>query len=163
MKSGTILSLLVALACAFSVDGIAQTTDKFAEYDKNMALLRKDLRAGKKELIALNMPLTEAEAAKFWPVYEQYSNEVAKIYDARVALVKEYAANVNSLSDSAAASLAKRTLENDSAMTKLRLQYAPVISKVLPGKKAALFFQLDKRVGMLIDLQLASEIPLVVQ
>lgn len=42
-------------------------------------------------------------------------------------------------------------------------KFAPMIGKVLPGKKAALFFQIDKRVGMLIDLQLASEIPLVTQ
>ena len=163
MKRGIFVGLFLALTCAFSVESFAQNTDKFAEYDKYIGLLRKDLRAGKKELIALNMPLTESEATKFWPVYEQYSNEVAKVYDARVSLVKEYAANINSLSDSAAASLAKRTLDNDAAMTKLRQQYAPIIGKVLPGKKAALFFQLDKRVGMLIDMQLASEIPLVVQ
>jgi hypothetical protein len=163
MKRVIFAGVFLALACAFSVEALAQSTDKFAEYDKYVSLLRKDLRAGKKELIALNMPLTESEATKFWPVYEQFSNDVAKIYDARIALVKEYAANISSLSDSAAASLAKRTLDNDAAMAKLRQQYAPVIGKVLPGKKAALFFQLDKRVGMLIDLQLASEIPLVVQ
>ena len=163
MKTRIIVGCVLALIWVFSIDGLAQNADKFAEYDKYMGLLRKDLRAGKKELIALNLPLTESEAVKFWPVYEQYSNEVAKVYDARVSLLKEYAANISSLSDSAAASLAKRTLDNDAAMTKLRQQYAPVIGKVLPGKKAALFFQLDKRVGMLIDLQLASEIPLVVQ
>lgn len=163
MKRGIFVVVFLALMCAFAVDSSAQNTDKFAEYDKYIALLRKDLRAGKKELIQLNMPLTESEAAKFWPVYEQYSQEVAKVYDARVALVKEYAANIGSLSDAAAASIAKRTLDNDAAMTKLRQQYAPIIGKVLPGKKAALFFQIDKRVGMLIDMQLASEIPLVVQ
>lgn len=155
--------VLVALVCAFSIPTLAQTADKFAEHDKNLALLRKDLRGGKKELLALNLPLTPDEATKFWPVYEQYSNELAKIYDSRYALIKEYASNMASMTDAAAASLAKRTIDNDAAFSKLRQQYAPIVGKVLPGKKAALFFQLDKRIGLLIDLQLASEIPLVVQ
>jgi len=155
--------IYLSLACALSIPALAQTADKFAEYDKNMALLRKDLRAGKKELIALNLPLTATEATKFWPVYEEYANEVAKIYDGRYALIKEYASNINSMTDPTAANLVKRSLDSDTAMTALRQKYAPIVGKVLTGKKAALFFQLDKRLGLLIDLQLASEIPLVVQ
>ncbi|HKP69888.1 MAG TPA: hypothetical protein VJV05_11440, partial [Pyrinomonadaceae bacterium] len=99
----------------------------------------------------------------FWPVYETYSDEVAKIYDARYALIKEYALSLNSMTDQAAASIGKRSLDSDVAMTALRQKYAPIVAKILPGKKAALFFQLDKRIGLLIDLQLASEIPLLVQ
>jgi hypothetical protein len=155
--------IYLALACALSIPTLAQTADKFAEYDKNLALLRKDIRAGKKELIALNLPLTPTEATKFWPVYEEYANEVSKIYDARWALLKDYASNLNSMTDPAAASISKRSLDSDAAMTTLRQKYAPIVGKVLTGKKAALFFQLDKRLGLLIDLQLASEIPLVVQ
>ena len=155
--------IYLALACALSIPTLAQTADKFAEYDKNLALLRKDIRAGKKELIALNLPLTPTEATKFWPVYEEYANEVSKIYDARWALLKDYASNLNSMTDPAAASISKRSLDSDAAMTTLRQKYVPIVGKVLTGKKAALFFQLDKRLGLLIDLQLASEIPLVVQ
>jgi len=155
--------IYLALACALSIPTLAQTADKFAEYDKNLALLRKDIRAGKKELIALNLPLTATEATKFWPVYEEYANEVSKIYDARWALLKDYASNLNSMTDPTAASISKRSLDSDAAMTTLRQKYAPIVGKVLTGKKAALFFQLDKRLGLLIDLQLASEIPLVVQ
>jgi len=155
--------IYLALACALSIPTLAQTADKFAEYDKNLALLRKDIRAGKKELIALNLPLTPTEATKFWLVYEEYANEVSKIYDARWALLKDYASNLNSMTDPAAASISKRSLDSDAAMTTLRQKYAPIVGKVLTGKKAALFFQLDKRLGLLIDLQLASEIPLVVQ
>ena len=155
--------IYLALACALSIPTLAQTADKFAEYDKNLALLRKDIRAGKKELIALNLPLTPTEATKFWPVYEEYANEVSKIYDARWALLKDYASNLNSMTDPTAASISKRSLDSDAAMATLRQKYAPLVGKVLTGKKAALFFQLDKRLGLLIDLQLASEIPLVVQ
>jgi len=51
----------------------------------------------------------------------------------------------------------------DDAALQLRIKYIPIIQKVLPGKKTALFFQLDRRIAVLIDLQVASEIPLVDQ
>jgi hypothetical protein len=37
----------------------------------------------------------------------------------------------------------------------------PIINKVLPSPKTATFFQMDRRITDLIDLQLASQIPLV--
>lgn len=141
----------------------AQKGSADAEYDKYVSLLRKDLRSDKKQFLALNLPLTEAEAVKFWPVYEQYAGELAKIYDARIQIVKDYAANYGTLTDSTAATLSLRSIDNDEAVSKLRQKYVPLVGKVLPGKRAALFFQIEKRLGLLIDLQMASEIPLVVQ
>jgi len=141
----------------------AQKGSADAEYDKYVSLLRKDLRSDKKQFVALNLPLTEGEAVKFWPVYEQYAGELAKIYDARIQIVKDYAANYGTLTDSTAATLSLRSIDNDEAVAKLRQKYVPLVGKVLPGKKAALFFQIEKRLGLLIDLQMASEIPLVVQ
>jgi len=38
-----------------------------------------------------------------------------------------------------------------------------MVSKVLDGKKTATFFQLDRRIAMMIELQVASQIPLVQQ
>jgi hypothetical protein len=67
--------------------------------DQQMALLRKDIRSIKKQLIAANLTLTDAEATKFWPVFEQYSAEFAKINDTRTALIKEYADAYGSLTD----------------------------------------------------------------
>ncbi|MCP6768871.1 hypothetical protein NL529_28910, partial [Klebsiella pneumoniae] len=62
-----------------------------------------------------------------------------------------------------ALSLAKRSLTLDEQVAALRAKYLPIVNKVLPGKKAATFFQLDRRISLLMDLQLASEIPLVQQ
>jgi Spy/CpxP family protein refolding chaperone len=154
--------LIAALLTAASVS-FAQSSKADAEFDKNMALMRKDLRSDKKQIIALNLPLTDTEATKFWPVYDQYTAEQAKIYDTRLALIKEYAANFAALTDATAASLNERSTAVDQSLVTLRLKYIPLVAKVLPGKKAALFFQLDKRLGLLIDLKLASDIPLVSQ
>jgi Zn-dependent M32 family carboxypeptidase len=119
------------------------------------------LRSEKKQLIAANMTLTDAEALKFWTVYDQYAAELMKLYDARIQLIKEYAQNYEKLTDDQAKSLNQRSIDNDASFTKLRQKYAPLIAKVLPGKKSALFFQIEKRISLLMDLQVASEVPLV--
>jgi hypothetical protein len=135
------------------------STQAFA--DQQMALLRKDIRSIKKQLIAANLALTDSEATKFWPVYEQYSAELGKINDTRTALIKEYADGYGSLTDEQADSLIRRWLDTDIAASELRQKYVPILRKVLPGKKTATFFQLDRRISMMIDLQLTSQLPLV--
>jgi hypothetical protein len=129
--------------------------------DQDIALLRQDIRSSKKQLIAANLTLTDTEATKFWPVYDQYTAELTKINDTKYALIKEYATNWGSVTDEQAASLIKRSLATDDAIAQLRSKYLPIFGQVLPGKKVATFFQLDRRLSNLIDLQLASQIPLV--
>jgi Spy/CpxP family protein refolding chaperone len=129
--------------------------------DQDIALMRQDIRSEKKQLIAANLTLTDTEATKFWPVYDQYTAELTKINDTKYALIKEYATNWGSVTDEQAASLIKRSLAADDAIAQLRTKYVPIFSQVLPGKKVATFFQLDRRLSNLIDLQLASQIPLV--
>lgn len=151
------------LMCGEQVIFAQNSGDNNVEYDKYLALLRKDLRSGKKQLVAANLTLTDAEATKFWPIYDKYTNEQAKLYDERVAVIKDYAANFDTLTNANAAGLNQRSISIDQRLVALRAKYMPIVAKVLRGKKSALFFQLDKRIGLLIDLQLAVEIPLVLQ
>jgi hypothetical protein len=129
--------------------------------DQQMALLRKDIRTIKKQLIAANLTLTDGQATKFWPVYEQYSAEFGKINETRSAVIKEYADGYGQLTDEQADNLIRRWLDTDIAAAQLRQQYVPIFRKVLPGKQAATFFQLDRRISMMIDVQLTSQLPLV--
>jgi hypothetical protein len=131
--------------------------------DQDIQLLRQDIRSEKKQLIAANLQLTDAEATKFWPVYDAYTQETVKINDARYALIKEYAQTYDTMTDVQAKSLIKRWAATDQQFINLRIQWMPKFETVLPGKKAALFFQMDRRLGLLIDLQLASMIPMVKQ
>lgn len=129
--------------------------------DKDIDLLRKDIRSDKKQIIAANLTLTPAEAEKFWPVYEQYANEQAAINDKKVEAIKQYALNYDTLTDDQAQSLTKQALDVDQATAELRLKYIPIFAKIVSGKKTAQFFQIDRRLSLVIDLQLASGIPLV--
>jgi recombinational DNA repair ATPase RecF len=139
----------------------AASRDAQTVSEQDIQLLRQDVRSKKKQLIAANLTLTDAEATQFWPLYDQYSAEMTKIGDQRYALIKEYAQNFGSLTDDQALSLINRSLALDAAVEQLRMKYVPIINKVLTGKKTTTFFQMDRRISALIDLQLASQIPLV--
>jgi len=129
--------------------------------DQDIDLLRKDIRSKKKQLIAANLKLTDAEATKFWPVYDQYTADLVKINDDKYALMKDYADAWGTMTDAQAEGLTKRALAVDDQVTQLRIRYVPIFLRVLPGTKTATFFQLDRRIQAMIDLQLSSQFPLV--
>src|SRR5690348_12808016 len=128
--------------------------------DQQLALLRRDIRSVKKQLIAANLTLTDSEATKFCQVYQQYSADMGKINDTKTAIIKEYTEEYGTMNDDQADNLIRRWLDTDIEQTKLRQQYVPIFRKVLPGKKAATFFQIDRRISAMIDVQLTSQLPL---
>jgi hypothetical protein len=129
--------------------------------DEDIQMLRKDIRSQRKQLIAANMKLTDAEAEKFWPVYEQYISELVKTNNKKYALIKQYIQSGGTLSDADSESAVQQWVDVDQSVAQLRTQYIPTFRKVLSPKSLALFYQLDRRVQLMIDLQLASTIPLV--
>src|SRR5262245_23033111 len=102
------LVLTIAFTAASSNAFAQRETTNGVEVEKDLDLLRRDLRAEKKQLIALNVSLTETEATKFWPVYDQYAAEMAKHNDEFYAVIKEYAANQKTLTDDQASNLISR-------------------------------------------------------
>ena len=117
-------------------------------------LLRKDVGSMKKELIAANLTLTESESTRVWQVYEQYSAEISKVNGTKTAILKEYSQEYDTLTDDQADDLIRRWLETDIELAKLRQQFAEIFRKVLPGKKAATFLQLERRISMMMDVQI---------
>ena len=158
----TFFVLLVAFAAANSTVLAQRETASGVEVEKDLALVRRDIRAEKKKIIAANVSLTETEATKFWPIYDQYVVEMTKHNDEFFAVIKDYAANQKTITDAQASSMIKRWVEIQIGRDQLRQKYIPLFEKVIPGKKVALFFQIDRRLYALLDLQIASEIPLVV-
>jgi hypothetical protein len=129
--------------------------------DSYVQLMRADIRSERKKIVAANLPLTEDEATKFWPLYDRYMGETIKVNDNRYALIKEYSNNYEKLTEAQADSFIKRWVALDGDNTQLRLKYIPEFEKVISHRKTAMFFQIDRRVGMMIELQLSSQIPLV--
>jgi len=157
------LAMVVALAAPGSRSFAQTETATGVDVEKDLALVRRNLRAEKKKILAANVPLTETEATKFWPVYDQYAADMMKHYDDFYAVIKDYAANQKTLTDAQAISMLKRWSDIQVELAQTRQKWVPMIEKVIPGKKAALFFQIDRRLYALMDLQVASEVPLVIQ
>lgn len=139
----------------------APAPDGQAMRDQDIALLRKDIRGKRKQLIAANLTLTGDQATRFWPVYEQYINDLVKINNEKYAVIKEYADEWGKMTEVQAESLIKRSLAVDEQVAQLRIRYVPIFEKVVPATVTASFFQIDRRVQSMIDLQLASQLPLV--
>jgi Spy/CpxP family protein refolding chaperone len=155
------LSSFVLLASAGLAQQSASPTSGQTVGDDDIKMLRSDLRSDKKQIIAQNMQLTDTQAEKFWPVYDAYSKELAKLGDERQAIIQSYAKNYGTLTDAQADDLVKRMLAVDASAANTRQQWAPKFRKVLTSKQTALFLQLDRRISLLIEIQVASIIPLV--
>ena len=137
-------------------DDSQQNPDDFID------LLRKDVRSQKKQIIAENMDLSDAEAEKFWPVYDRYAAELSRIYDTKIALLQGYAENYSSMTGEQAENYIRKRAEVEQSIMQLRLKYMPAFRKVLSGRETALFYQLDWRLGLAIDVELV-QVPLINQ
>ena len=123
---------------------------------QDIQLLKSNIRSQKKQIVAANMDLTDAEAEKFWPLYNRYAEDVAKIYDTKIALFQEYLENYDSMSGDQAESYLRRRAAVEEDMMQVRLKYLPEFRKVLTGRETALFYQIDWRLDLMINLQLAQ-------
>lgn len=122
---------------------------------QDLDLLRKDLRAMRKQLIAQNLRLTEAEGANFWRVCDQYIKELIAINDRKFAVMQGYADNFGKMTNDQSLLFIRQWSDADIAQTQ-RQKYVPIIAKVLDGKKTATFFQLDRRIAMMLELKPAQ-------
>lgn len=160
MKSSRIV--LCILACLFALPAGAQTKPAEAAPADNMQILREKLKADKKLLVAANVPLTEAEAKKFWPVYDAYQKDLHKINDQIAMILVDYAKalNANALTDAKAAALVDRALAIEEAELKLKRALVAKVRAVLPGVKGARYVQLENKIRALVKYEIAGEVPL---
>ncbi|HJZ95529.1 MAG TPA: hypothetical protein VKE70_03430 [Candidatus Solibacter sp.] len=169
MKKAAILSMLAGIVFladnqAYAQDAVATraaAVERGGISDQELNLLRKDIRSLKKQIIAANLNLTDEEAQRFWPLYDQYMAEMTKLFDNKFAAIKEFAANYAALTDEQADAYITGRTAAEAAIMQLRLKYVPMFRKVLSGKTAARFTQIDWRLGLALDLQLNEEIPII--
>src|SRR3982751_3409919 len=109
MKTIFLCFVLVIVFVGASVTVFGQReTETGIQVEQDLALVRRDLRSEKKKILAMNLPLTESEATKFWPVYDQMTAEMAKNNDEFYALIKDFVANQKTITDAHASTMIKR-------------------------------------------------------
>ena len=156
MKRGIVALLFVSLTL-FS--RLAGATD--ANADKYQELLRSDLRTQKVALITKALDLTKSDSDKFWPIYREYDQKLAKINDARIANIKAYAENYDAMTNDNAAGLVKTALKNNRDRFDLQKKYYEKFAKAVSTVIAARFLQVEQVVNSLLDLQIGLELPLI--
>jgi hypothetical protein len=152
----------LAMVACLATSALSQTKPAADKSADSMQVLREKLQGDKKQLIAANMDLTEAEAKGFWPIYEAYQKDLNKLNDqiatTIVAYAKEY--NAKSLTDAKARQLLDQSIAIDESETRLKKSYVPKLAKVLPGRKVARYMQLENKVRALVRYEIAGEVPL---
>jgi len=145
------------------VSGFAQDMSVQAKplSDSDINLLRQDVQQAKNKIIKDTMQFTDPQAAAFWPVYKEYAAQQHVIAEKRLKVITDYAQKMETLDDATANSLIQRMLQVEADTLALRKSYLPKFEKAIGGKMAAKFYQVDNRLDMMINIQLASQIPLV--
>jgi hypothetical protein len=126
-------------------------------------LLRLDVRQQKAEMMGAVMKLSAADAAKFWPIYEEYDVELAKLNDLRVANIQEYASTYDQMTDEKADELIQKALSYRKQRAELLAKYYQQVRQALGGITAARFIQVEEQLLLIIDLQIDSSLPVVGQ
>jgi hypothetical protein len=145
--------LMVALMCPFAIAQEKSTDD--------MQILIEKIRADKKLLVAENMQFSEAEARKFWPVYDQYQNELFILRMRSLKLIENYAGHSESMTNDIAKKLLDEYLTIERLRQKVREAYLPKFRKVLPEIKVARYYQIENKISAVVNYELAKQIPLV--
>ena len=160
MKFAVVLAASMAVSVAMAQSTQSTPTNQ-AGIDSDITLLRSDLQTQRTAVVTDEMKLTDDQGKVFWPLYREYANKQQVIGDQRVSLIKDYANSYNTMDDTTADGLVKRQLNFEQDRLKLQSSYYPKFKNAVGAKQAAKFLQIDNRLNMLIDLQLASSIPIL--
>jgi len=149
-----LVGLVMVMVCVFTVAAQEKPAD-------NMQIILEKVRADKKLLVAENMELTEAEAKAFWPVYNQYQDELFLLRTRTVKLIKDYADAYEKMNNETAKKLMDEYITIETLGPKLRQTYLPKFRKVLPETKVVRYYQIENKIQAALFYELAANIPLM--
>lgn len=155
------LWLSIALLCAAPQLAVAEPASIVPSSEAELQTLANTIRANRRALVSVNLPLTSEQAAQFWPLYEKYQAEMNAIGDKVVALVDDYITHFRDLSDDKALQLITDYLAADAERIKVRQTYLPEFTKILPGRTVARFYQIENKMDAVVKYDLAATIPVV--
>ena len=152
---------LLALLILIGAPPEAPAESPGGDLDELMNLQIDDIRSMLGEMIAGVMNFSEAENEAFAPLYEKYETEYDILFDRKLTVIREYQASLDNLDEKKSKDLAERTFEIDKAKVQLSQQYYKEFSRALNAKRAAQIFQVLRRVDLLMDLKIASMVPII--
>ena len=159
---------LVAAVCLACLGYLVQTVEPAPARgagegmsESDFELMRSDIRTKKASLIADRMKFTDREASAFWPVYRQYEADLAAINDKKVSIMKDYMSRHDALTEQQAKQLAEDVFDVDQKTLDLREKCFGALEKAIPAKTIVRWLQLERRLQLLVDAQLAKDLPVI--
>jgi len=126
-----------------------------------LELIRQDVKTQKVAILTAVLDMNDETGSVFWPVYREFDLEDSKIADQRIVLIKEYAAIYDNLDDVKAKKLSEDWFKLQDAKLDLKKSYFKKIEKATNTSLAARFMQAQSQIDMLIDIQIAGNLPLL--
>jgi len=162
----TVVAVLIAVTSGIAFARVQQTSSAQAlptqaEIENVLKAMRADMQSTRADILSKNLTLTAAQAAKFWPMFEQYQKEQNVIMDEQLKGVQKYVESYNTLDDAGALALMTAHLDRDARMNALRTRWLKEFQSVLPVKIAARAMQIDRRLSNVAQLEISSKIPLI--
>jgi hypothetical protein len=139
----------------------AQVNPEFANFNDAIEMIRDTVQLERKDIVAEDLALTGEESTAFWPIYDAYVVEREVVNDKLVKLITDYAANYLNMSDEMATTLVDDYFDVETERLKVRKKYVREFDDVLPPKKLARFIQIENKLDTIVQVDLASEIPLL--
>lgn len=155
------LWLVTALILGLTTTAVRAAQPGAAAAGADPSLLLDTIRANRKALVAVNLNLTDEEAAKFWPVYDRYQQELNATGDRLAAVIEDYTSHFRDLSNDKALQLLEDSLAAEADRVKVRRAYVDEFAKILPGRTIARFYQIENKMEAVIRYDLAATIPVV--
>jgi hypothetical protein len=129
--------------------------------ESEIALLRADIQTKKTDILQQNLTLSDEQAKTFWPLQRSYESDLSKLGDQRLEVIREYAKNWDNLANDTAKDLGRRLLDYQKKRVALRGRYFDRMSKGISPTVAAKFFQVEMQLEDMVDLEIASSLPLI--
>lgn len=126
-----------------------------------LEMIKRDIDAERRTIVAEAMTIPLDQETEFWQMYNEMENELSLLTDKRAVNIKKFAENYENVTDDVADALTKTSFEISAGRTKIYKTYYKKASKLLPKKDAARFIQLLQQIQLLIDIQIAAEMPLI--
>lgn len=146
--------LLIVFALLLAMPAFADDLDQYIQ------LLKTDLKANAREYVKKGMvTFTDEEAKRFWPIYESYMAERGKFFDARLALIMEYADNYDKMTDARAQEMLNRRVEQLKLKNQLDEKYRAQFATALSPRRLVRFYQIQQELEVMIELKAISEVP----
>jgi len=162
IKHSALLIVMVAIIACCPL-GRAQAQLQAANIDSTIEVARAGISAERATIISTAMNFNDKDGAVFWPIYREYEYERSRLDDRRCGVIKEYTQKYPALTDAEAKAMAERMFEYDSRLVALKKAYYKKFGKALPALTVTKFFQLDRRVDLMIDAQIEASLPPLTQ